>query len=39
MNESERIAILNKVKGGDMSINDALGLVVEHKKRQNCVIC
>lgn len=39
MDESERIAILNKVKGGGMSINEALAEVIEHKKRQNCVIC
>jgi hypothetical protein len=38
MNESERLAILDKVKGGEMTINDALKEVIEHKKRQNCVV-
>ena len=39
MDESERLAILNKVKAGGMSVSDALAEVIEHKKRQNCVIC
>ena len=39
LDEAERLAILNGVKGGDMSVNEAVLLVVEHKKRQNCVIC
>ena len=35
----ERLEILNRVKEGKMSVDDAVSEVVEHKKRQNCVIC
>jgi hypothetical protein len=37
MNESERIAILKKVKAGEMSVDDALGAVLEEKKVWNGV--
>jgi myosin-3 len=38
MDENERIALLERVKSGEMSINDALQEVIEHKRRQNCVV-
>mmetsp|Transcript_15063 Transcript_15063/g.38690 ORF Transcript_15063/g.38690 Transcript_15063/m.38690 type:complete len:1623 (+) Transcript_15063:291-5159(+) len=38
MDERERIALLERVKTGSMSIDDALQEVIEHKRRQNCAI-
>lgn len=38
MDENERIALLERVKSGKMSIDDALQEVIEHKRRQNCII-
>lgn len=39
MRETERLAILSKVKEGSMTMDDAINELIEHKKRQNCVIC
>jgi len=38
MDEAERLALLTKVKGGEMTIDEALNEVIEHKRRQNCSI-
>eukprot|EP00038_Savillea_parva_P006917 m.166692 g.166692 ORF g.166692 m.166692 type:complete len:1693 (-) comp12726_c0_seq1:145-5223(-) len=38
MDEHERIALLERVKTGQMSIDDALQEVIEHKRRQNCCV-
>ena len=39
ISEEERLEILNRVKQGNMSVDDAVSEVIEHKKRENCVIC
>lgn len=38
MDEAERIALLDRVKKGSMSIDEALNEVIEHQRRQNCTI-
>ena len=38
MDEGERIAILMKVKEGAMTMDEAMAEIIEHKKRQNCVV-
>lgn len=38
MDEKERVALLERVKSGNMSIDEALQEVIEHQRRQNCNI-
>lgn len=38
IDEVQRVAILNRVKDGEMTIEDALSQVVENKQQQQCVI-
>jgi len=38
MDEGERLQILNNVKAGIMSVDDAMTEVIDHKRRQNCSI-
>eukprot|EP00041_Stephanoeca_diplocostata_P037620 m.1430320 g.1430320 ORF g.1430320 m.1430320 type:complete len:1775 (-) comp25073_c0_seq5:163-5487(-) len=38
MDEKERVALLERVKSGNMSIDEALQEVIEHQRRQNCTI-
>eukprot|EP00039_Didymoeca_costata_P009140 m.120959 g.120959 ORF g.120959 m.120959 type:complete len:1511 (-) comp14377_c0_seq1:178-4710(-) len=38
IDEGDRVEILRRVKDGEMTINDAISEVIEHKKRLNCTI-
>ena len=38
MDEKSRLALMERVSRGGMSIDDALGEIVEHQRQRNCAI-